>query len=78
MHAAKLARSPRLQSVRDALADGKWHSTRDIIRETGVCAVNSCVAELRANGVRIDCIQQPGQKGGRVFLYRMLPPDRLF
>lgn len=55
MHAAKIDNSPRLQRVADLLADGEWHSTLDIIIGAGVCAVNSCVAELRANGYPIAC-----------------------
>lgn len=55
MHAAQLATSPRLQSVHSLLLDGQEHSTRDIIRRTGACAINSVISELRENGIRIDC-----------------------
>ena len=56
MHAAKLERSKRLQSVLKAL----WYSevpltTRDLIRRTGQCAISSCIQELRENGIRIEC-----------------------
>lgn len=54
MHFAKMT-SPRLQRVRDFLKDGKKHSTLEIIKRAKVCAVNSAVAELRANGVHIEC-----------------------
>ncbi|WP_235823534.1 hypothetical protein [Azohydromonas sediminis] len=37
------------------LSDGRWYSTLDIIVGAGVCAVNSCVAELRENGIAIEC-----------------------
>ncbi len=47
MKAARLDTSPRLQRVYECLLDGGWHSTRDIVRRADVCAVNSCVAELR-------------------------------
>lgn len=55
MHYAKIDSSERLQRVRDVLADGRWHSTIDIIIGAGVCAVNSCISELRANGFVIAC-----------------------
>ncbi|KAF0674391.1 hypothetical protein PMES_03310, partial [Profundibacterium mesophilum KAUST100406-0324] len=31
------------------------HSTRDIARRSHVCAINSCVAELRQHGAQIHC-----------------------
>ena len=71
MHAARLNHSERLQSVLAVLADGEEHSTLDIIHEAGVCAVNSIVAELRANGRRIECRQTRGPGGGRIWLYQL-------
>lgn len=73
MHAASLDRSARLQRVRDVLADGEWHSTRDIVMRAEVCAVNSCVAELRHGGLTISCRQDRGPDGGRIWLYRLEP-----
>lgn len=55
MHAASLEKSDRLKRVHALLSDGRWHSTLDIVIGAGVCAVNSCIAELRANGLRIEC-----------------------
>jgi hypothetical protein len=55
MHSAKLAKSSRLQRVLKVLSDGNQHTTRQIIRKAAVCAVNSIVAELRANGLTIEC-----------------------
>lgn len=61
IHAAKLESSPRLQRVLNALyfAGGfiggeGWLSTRDIISIANVCAVNSAIAELRANGIAVE------------------------
>jgi len=54
MHHARLDRSPRLQRVYDLLSDGAEHSTRDIIRDAEVCAVNSVISELRENGCYIE------------------------
>lgn len=55
MHAARLDKSDRLQRVLALLEDGRWHSTLDIVIGAGVCAVNSCIAELRANGYSVAC-----------------------
>lgn len=65
MHAARIENSSRLRRVQTALEDGAWHSTRDLMRRADVCAVNSCIAELRANGVDVEC-----RREGRVFFYR--------
>ncbi|MYA88796.1 MAG: hypothetical protein F4X97_10160, partial [Boseongicola sp. SB0662_bin_57] len=55
MHAASLDRSPRLQRVHALLSDGVERSTLEIIAKAKVCAVNSCISELRVNGFRIAC-----------------------
>lgn len=55
MHAANIDKSARLQRVAELLSDGRWYSTLDIVIGAGVCAVNSCVAELRANGIPVEC-----------------------
>lgn len=73
MHAASLDRSARLQRVRAVLADGGWHSTRGIVRDAEVCAVSSCIAELRWQGLVIHCRQGRGADGGRIWEYRMEP-----
>lgn len=65
MKAAKLENSGRLQRVAALLADGHWYSTLDIVIAAGVCAVSACVAELRANGVAVQC-----QREGDVWYYR--------
>lgn len=54
MNAANLKKSARLQRVDEFLSDRRPHTTRDIIRGADVCAVNSCIAELRANGRQIN------------------------
>ncbi|MDE0203323.1 MAG: hypothetical protein OXI25_03955 [Chloroflexota bacterium] len=75
MHAARLDRSPRLQRVHALLSDGVERSTLDISRQANVCAVNSCIAELRVNGAWIECRQivDPAD-GSRIFKYRMIAP----
>ena len=57
MKHASLA-SPRLQRVLALLKDGKPHTTREIVRKAHVVAVNSCIAELRANGAEILCTRE--------------------
>lgn len=66
MNAAKLSKSARLQRVAAILQDGAEHSTMEIIERAHVCAVNSIVAELRANGRTIHC-----QRRGNAWFYRM-------
>ena len=70
MNAAPLD-SPRLQRVLAVLRDGAEHSTRDLVARAHVCAVNSIVAELRANGIAVACRQGAGEDGARVWLYRL-------
>jgi len=69
---AKIERSSRLQRVHELLSDGAWYSTRDIIEQAHVAAVNSCIAELRANGFYIEgrCDRDMAT-GAKIFLYRM-------
>ena len=72
MHAARLEHSPRLQRVYSLLSDGIERSTLDIVTGAKVCAVNSCVAELRANGFVVECRQvRDPNTGQRIWLYRM-------
>lgn len=58
MHSARIDHSKRLQRVDDLLADGKEYTTMEIVQKANVCAVNSCIAELRANGREIKCRRQ--------------------
>jgi len=55
MNSARVEKSYRLQRVMAFIKDEKPHSTRDIMTGAHVCAVNSCISELRANGFDIDC-----------------------
>lgn len=71
MHAAKVSSSPRLKRVLAILADGKEHSTREIVKEAEVMAVSACVAELRQNGATIICVQKPSEDGQRLWFYTM-------
>lgn len=71
MRHARLSSSARLQAVLSALQSAGELSTRQIILRAGVCAVNSCIAELRANGAIIECRQEV-REGKRLFLYSLI------
>lgn len=68
MEYARLATSPRLQRVARLLEGGREYSTAEIVGGAGVCAVNSAIAELRANGLDIACRRQ-----GDLWFYRLNP-----
>lgn len=62
MHAASVHKSERLQRVLHLLQWARdigkpWLSTRFIVQHADVCAVNSCIAELRSsvNGFNVEC-----------------------
>ena len=76
MHAARLERSPRLRRVHELLIDGREYSTFEIVEGARVCAVNSIVSELRANGLIIECRQAVASHGERIWLYRLTSPAR--
>lgn len=66
MNYARLEHSPRLKRLAELLADGREHSTLDIVQRAEICAVNSAVAELRANGYDIAC-----RRSGDTWHYRL-------
>lgn len=78
MNAAKLETSARLQRTLRVLraVSPDWASTRDIIGWAHVCAVNSCMAELRANGISIET-RRIHLDGRAVYQYRLTSVPRL-
>lgn len=64
-HYARVDTSARLRRVAAVLADGREHTTLQIMRRAHVCAVNAIVAELRDNGYAISC-----QRRGDRWFYR--------
>jgi hypothetical protein len=70
MHHARIDKSERLQRVLALLRDGAWHTTRNIVFGAEVMAVNSVVAELRANGYIIECESVSGIRGR--YRYRLV------
>jgi hypothetical protein len=75
MHAAKLENSPRLQRVLSFLRRCRKPTTREIIHACDVCAVNSIIAELKANGFDIACTPVKGERG--VYQYELFEADQL-
>lgn len=71
MHAATL-KSPRLQRAKELLSDGEWHSTLEVSQKAYICAVNSCMVELRANGIPVEC-----QRRADRFYYRIPRQEEL-
>lgn len=69
MNYARLDKSERLQRVLKLLKDRKWHTTRTIIKQAHVCAVNSIASELRKNGHPVEC-----KRVGDVWRYRLGRP----
>ena len=67
---AKLASSPRLQRFLKVLERGGEWSTREIMLEAHVCAVNSCAAELREQGIPVECSQR-AVHGRQVWFYKL-------
>ena len=60
MNAAKIESSRRLQRTLSALRTHGELSTRDLIVSANICAVNSVISELRANGFKIESKRRGG------------------
>lgn len=74
-HAANADKSARLLRVLGVLASrgGWWISSLDLQTAARVCAVGTCVSELRANGHNILC-----ERRGRAWFYVLAaPPTKL-
>ena len=71
MRYGRLSTSPRLQRALKALqtADGEL-STMELAQRAKICAVNSVVAELRANGAEILC-RRAHKDGQRRWYYTL-------
>lgn len=75
MHAAKLENSPRLQRVLAYLRRNGPATTLQISQACIVCAVNSIIDELRANGYTIVCQALKGHRG--VYQYELIEAAQL-
>ena len=66
--------TPRLTRVLRVLRDGRPHTTRELIERARVCAVNTCVSEMRALGYVIECRSQGHDgHGAHVYAYQLVP-----
>lgn len=72
MHYARLERSPRLQRLLAVLRQGGWYSTRELVKQAEVMAINSAADELRANGFDVEC-----ERRGQYWYYRLAQPVQL-
>ncbi|TMV09853.1 hypothetical protein FGK63_01930 [Ruegeria sediminis] len=78
MHHARIGTSPRLQRALRALREaGGEISTYALSRAADLCAVNSVIAELRANGAEITCRQAVEESGQRVFYYTLIKSPKV-
>lgn len=75
MHAARIEDSPRLQKVLEYLRRHGGATTLQIIQGCGVCAVNSIIAELRANGYTVNCQAVKGLRG--VYRYDLVEAPQM-
>ena len=67
----------RLTRVLRVLRDGRPHTTRELIKQAEVCAVNTCVSEMRALGYVIECRSQGHDgHGAHVYAYQLVPRGR--
>jgi hypothetical protein len=73
MHAARFSHSKRLQRVYACLHKHKRGlTTRQIVQRAEVCAVNSIISELRANGAKISCtLEGVAKDGTRTYRYAL-------
>ena len=74
IHAAAVARSPRLQRVLRVLSDGGWHSTLQIQTLASTVATATCISELRAGGHAVECRRRARRDGSPLWEYRMPAP----
>ncbi len=70
MNQASLKTSPRLRRALKVLREHPAGvTTRQLIQRANVCAVNSIISELRANGVKIQCLFEGRRNGAAIFRY---------
>lgn len=75
IHFAKLEKSPRLRRLLAYLIERgqEGATTREITLNAEIMAVNTAIAELRANGCLINChFQERTIEGSSVFRYRLI------
>ncbi len=60
--------------VLQVLADGEWHTSRELHERAGYMRTNSRVSELRTHGHRILGESVPGETGTDGYRYRLVAP----
>lgn len=69
--------TPRLTRVLDVLRrNAAGATTHEIIHAGHVCAVNTCVSELRKLGHQIDCDLEAVTESGRTYRYRLVGAEQ--
>lgn len=63
-------RRSQLDRVLEILADGKWHTTAEILRLVP-CVLHSRIAEARARGLNVECDHTAGV-GAESYRYRLV------
>lgn len=70
MNQANLQTSPRLRRALEVLQQSpEGVTTRQWIERANICACNSVAAELRANGIKVECVFEGRRNGSSVFRY---------
>ncbi len=75
MHAGRVSSSERLTLILTELrkAGSRGATTRQLIQATGMCAINSCISEIRANGFDIRCTcDGRNEHGSMVYRYTLM------
>jgi hypothetical protein len=75
MNHANALKSARLKRVLKVLADGREHSSLELMMRAKTIAPGTCVSELRKNGAVIDCKRRQ-EPGGPVWYYKMTKGPR--
>lgn len=75
MHAGRVSSSERLTLILTELrkSGSRGATTRELIRSTGMCAINSCISEIRANGYEVRCTcDGRNEHGSMVYRYTLI------
>lgn len=72
-HHARLETSLPLQRIKEALLDGQWHTSLELAIKTGTVCIGARCAELRSNGLDIECrYKGKSASGNKIYEYRLV------
>lgn len=76
MHAGRVSSSERLTLILTELrkAGSIGMTTRQLITATGMCAINSCISEIRANGFEVRCTCDGRKDRRMIYRYVLIEP----